>query len=138
MDELPDMVEQVRDYRQASWYQDGDWWLALCTNWPRRTAVACRARQTFWRLMAARVAQGRPRRRWLITWPVDQWPEALPRAIDALIENGLRDRIKVIASGKITPGQGGLGAGLRGGFCQFSPRLHVCTGLHSGFALPSK
>jgi glutamate synthase domain-containing protein 2 len=30
--------------------------------------------------------------------------EALPRVIDSLIENGLRDRIKVIASGKlITP-----------------------------------
>ena len=63
--------------------------------------------------------------------------EALPLVVDALIAGGLKERIRVIASG--ATGDAGprcLGAGGRRRFREYGARVHVCAGLHSILALP--
>jgi hypothetical protein len=63
--------------------------------------------------------------------------EALPRVVDALIEAGIKERVKVMAAGTTGDlGAGRLGAGLRCRFRQQRARLHVRAGLHPGPALP--
>ncbi|MDW8468416.1 MAG: FMN-binding glutamate synthase family protein [Burkholderiales bacterium] len=63
--------------------------------------------------------------------------EALPRVVDALIEAGLRQRIRVVASGKlVTPAQAAWGARGRRRFREHRARLHVRPRLHPGAALP--
>ena len=63
--------------------------------------------------------------------------EALPRVVDALIETGLRQRIRVDRLGQDRHlGARRLGAVRRRRFHQHRARLHVLARLHPGAALP--
>ena len=58
--------------------------------------------------------------------------EGLPLVVDKLHDHGLRQRIKVIASGKlITPAEGRLGTVRRSRLHQLGARIYVRPGLHS-------
>ena len=62
--------------------------------------------------------------------------ESLVMLVDALNRHGLRERIRVVSSGKlITPFGGGLGALRRRRLRCVRARVHVCAGMYSGNAL---
>ena len=61
--------------------------------------------------------------------------ESLPLVIDTLKRHGLRERIKVIASGKLDARGRRMGVLHGCGFRHFGARLHVRTGLYPGLAM---
>ena len=65
--------------------------------------------------------------------------ESLPIVVDTLVRHGLRERIRVIASGKlVTPADVGWALCVGAGLYRERAWLHVCAGLHSGVAMQQK
>ncbi len=62
--------------------------------------------------------------------------ESLPLLVDRLQQAGLRERVRVIASGKlIEPSDVAWALATGADFCQFGPWIYVCPGLHPGLAV---